>query len=60
MAYKEKQLYYTHTQTQIYMAVNKIYAINFDYDANGTESLGLVKKMLFTHAISLGNTPADS
>lgn len=45
------------TDTQIHMAANKICAINFDYDANGTESLGLIKEIM---AILLGNVCAYS
>lgn len=41
---------HTCTDTQIYMGV-KICTINFDYDANGTESLGLVKKIMLFHLV---------
>lgn len=59
MAYKKSyiELYYMCTDTQIHMAASKICAINFDYDANGTESLGLIKEIM---AILLGNVCAYS
>lgn len=52
---KKSESYYTHRHrhTNIYMAVNKIYTIHFDYNANGTESLGLVKKIMLFHLIIL-------